>query len=387
MWFSTLLLKNVLRRKFRSALTCIGFAVAVGTTVALLGISESFERAWLESMTRRGFDIIVVEGGKPNQTDSRLDESIFREKIEQVPGVKLLAPNMVATADSPDDASDSLILVQGWEPGSVLMEDMEILKGRWYTADESRVVVLGTQFAESIDKTVGDSVELDGAEFEVVGVFRSFNVYENGSIIMPLEEMQSWKGETGKVTGFALVLEDDVKHDEEKIQAVIDQLNQIEHTEPSGYKVSLSAMSSKDYVSNTLYIKLANAMAWMTSAIAVIVGTIGVLNTMIMSVVERVREISILRAIGWKKSRVVRMILGEALILSLVGAALGIVTAIFLVKWLTTLPMVAGFIEGTIAPSVLGKGVLLALVVGVIGGAYPAWRATQLLPSEGLRHE
>lgn len=385
MWFSTLLLKNVLRRKFRSLLTCIGFAVAVGTTVALLGISESFERAWLESMTRRGFDIVVVEGGKPNQTDSELDQTIFREKIEQVPGVKLIAPNMVRGTTVGDEGTP--ILLQGWEPESVLMEEMEILKGRWFDSGEGRVVVLGTQLADSLGKTVGDTMEVEGAEFEVIGVFRSFNVYENGSIILPLEEMQKLMASEGKVTGFALVLDDEIKNDEEKIQAVVDQLNKIEHTEPSGYKVSLSAMSSKDYVSNTLYIKLANAMAWMTSVIAVIVGTIGVLNTMIMSVVERVREISILRAIGWKKSRVVRMILGEALILSIVGAVLGIVTAIVLVKWLTTLPAVAGFIEGTIAPSVLGKGVLLALAVGVIGGAYPAWRATQLLPSEGLRHE
>jgi putative ABC transport system permease protein len=267
------------------------------------------------------------------------------------------------------------------------MEEMEILDGRWYTVGEGRVAVLGTQLANSIGKTVGDTIELEGAEFEVVGIFRSFNVYENGSITLPLEEMQRLMASEGKVTGFALVLDDSVKQDEQKIQAVVDQINKIEHTEESGYKVSLSAMSAKDYVSNTLYIKIANAMAWMTSAIAIIVGSIGVLNTMIMSVVERVKEISILRAIGWKKSRVVRMILGEALILSIIGAALGIVTAIFLVKWLTTLPAVAGFIEGTIAGSVLGKGIVLALVVGILGGAYPAWRAAQLLPSEGLRHE
>jgi putative ABC transport system permease protein len=228
---------------------------------------------------------------------------------------------------------------------------------------------------------------LEGKEFEVMGIFRSFNVYENGSIILPLAEMQRLTANPGKVSGFAVVLEDDYKQDEDKMKTVVDQLNQIEHREESDYKVSLSAMTSKEYVSNTMYIKLAHAMAWMTSAIAIIVGSIGVLNTMIMSVVERVREISILRAIGWKKSRVVRMVLGEALILSLVGAALGIGAAIFLVKWLTTLPTAAGFIEGTIAASVLGKGVILALVVGVLGGAYPAWHAAQLLPSEGLRHE
>ena len=158
-------------------------------------------------------------------------------------------------------------------------------------------------------------------------------------------------------------------------------------SQQGGRLVSLSAMPAKDFVKSSFQIKIAHAMAWITSAIAIIVGSIGVFNTMIMSVVERVREISILRAIGWKKSRVVRMILGEALILSLVGAALGIVGAVLLVHWLTNLPAVAGFIAGTIADVVLAQGGAVGLGRRLLGGAYPAWRATQLLPSEGLRHE
>jgi putative ABC transport system permease protein len=386
MWFSTLLLKNLLRRKFRSGLTCIGFAVAVGTTVALLGVSESFERVWLESMTRRGFDIIVVEGGKPDQLNSSLKES-FDKQIAKVPGVKSVSPNMVEATGYFDGVSSINILIQGWEPHSVMMDELKILSGRWFTSQEKQVVVLGQQLAKSMHKKVGDSIELQGTTFQVLGIYQSFVVFENGSLVMPIREMQKLMGREGDVTGFALVLDDRVKEDQEQIKKVAERLSSMTLEAKEGYKVSLSAMPSKDYVSNTLYIKMAHAMAWMTSAIAIIVGSIGVLNTMIMSVVERVREISILRAIGWKKSRVVRMILGEALILSLVGAAMGIGTAILLVQWLTTLPAVAGFIEGTIAGSVFLKGILLAIAVGLLGGAYPAWHAAQMLPSEGLRHE
>ncbi len=397
MWFSTLLLKNLLRRKFRSGLTCIGFAVAVGTTVALLGVSEGFERSWLESMTRRGFDIIVVQGGSPDQLQSSLEES-FQERIAQEPGVKAVAPSLVAALGyeliEQDEEGNTFrnsinIILQGWEPNSVMLEEIEIQSGRWHTASDEKVVVLGQQLAKIMEKSVGDKIELEGGEFEVIGIYQSFVVYENGSLVMPIREMQKMMGRTGEVTAFAVVLEDSLKKDEAAIQSVVDRLNQLKLNLPGveDYQISLSAMASKDYVSNTLYIKLAHAMAWVTSAIAIIVGSIGVLNTMIMSVAERIKEIAILRAIGWKKSRVVRMILGEALILSLLGAILGIGAAVLVVQWLTTLPAVAGFIEGTIAVSVFLKGIVLALVVGLLGGAYPAWHAAQLLPSEGLRHE
>src|SRR5690606_21789440 len=110
----------------------------------------------------------------------------------------------------------------------------------------------------------------------------------------------------------------------------------------------------------------------------------GVLNTMLMSVVERVREISILRAIGWRKSRVVRMIVGECLILSLTGAVLGTIGAVAFTRWLSTLPAVSGFIEGRIAPVVMLEGLGMAVMVGIVGALYPALRAVRLLPTEGL---
>jgi len=132
---------------------------------------------------------------------------------------------------------------------------------------------------------------------------------------------------------------------------------------------------------------MAQAMAWMTSVIALVIGAVGVLNTMIMSVFERTREIGILRAIGWRKTRVVRLILFESILLSIIGAVLGIVAAVLLTRALTWWPMVNGLIRGDVAPVVMIQGFFIALAVGLIGGAYPAYRGAQLLPTEALRHE
>jgi putative ABC transport system permease protein len=125
----------------------------------------------------------------------------------------------------------------------------------------------------------------------------------------------------------------------------------------------------------------------MTSAIALIIGAVGVLNTMIMSVLERTREIGILRAIGWRKIRVVRLILYESVLLSLLGAAVGIGAAVVLTRALTWWPVVNGLVRGDVAPAVIIQGFLIALAVGLIGGAYPAYRGAHLLPTEALRHE
>ena len=132
---------------------------------------------------------------------------------------------------------------------------------------------------------------------------------------------------------------------------------------------------------------MAQAMAWMTALIALIIGAVGVLNTMIMSVFERTREIGILRAIGWRKSRVVRLILYESLLLSVVGAVVGIGSAVLLTHALTWWPLVNGIIRGDVAPIVMIQGFFIALAVGLLGGAYPAYRGAYLLPTEALRHE
>jgi putative ABC transport system permease protein len=106
-----------------------------------------------------------------------------------------------------------------------------------------------------------------------------------------------------------------------------------------------------------------------------------------MSVFERTREIGILRAIGWRKSRVVRLILYESLLFSVAGAVVGIVAAVALTHALTWLPLLSGFIQGDVAPAVMIQGFFIALAVGLLGGAYPAYRGAHLLPTEALRHE
>jgi putative ABC transport system permease protein len=130
-----------------------------------------------------------------------------------------------------------------------------------------------------------------------------------------------------------------------------------------------------------------SAIAWLVCAVAIVICTILVLNTMIMSVFERTKEIGILRAIGWRRSRVVRMIVMEAGLFSLAGGILGSIGGVVLVRLLSKTPWVAGLVDANVPTSVIFEGFAFAVVIGLLGAAYPAYRGAQLLPTEAIRHE
>jgi putative ABC transport system permease protein len=382
MWFLTFLLKNLFRRKLRSILTGTAVAVAVGTLVGFLGISDGFERSMVEAFGKRGVDLVVVAGGVIDQLNSDLDERIG-DRILQIPGVRTATPGLIELVELHKGTSVIGTVVQGWRLDNPGLKDLEILSGRGLQADDRRGTIIGINLARGLNKQVGDTLEIQREDFKVVGVFQSFTVFENGGAIVLLPELQSLMARKNSVTGFSVVLSHgEGAPDIGTVRAQIEAM-----TDDRGRSLGLSAQLTKEYASSSVPIQIAHAMAWLTSVIAVVIGSIGMLNTMIMSVFERTKEIGILRAVGWRRSRVVRMILGEALLLSLVGAVVGTLAAVGLTRWLTTFPQAAGFVAGDVAPSVILEGFLMALLVALVGGAYPAFRAARLLPTEALRHE
>jgi putative ABC transport system permease protein len=123
------------------------------------------------------------------------------------------------------------------------------------------------------------------------------------------------------------------------------------------------------------------------SFLAVFIGALGMLNTMLMSVVERTREIGVLRSVGWRGRQVLGMILQEALVLGIVGGICGIPLGLGLGVLLGSAGIWGGAIEPLYTPQLLVQAVVVAMVAGVAGGLYPAWRATRMRPVEALRYE
>lgn len=382
MRFTTFIFKNLLRRPVRSLLTGIGVALAVGAVVALLGISQGFERSFAQLLEQRGVDLMVVRAGKTERLTSSLDESIG-QRLAGLPGVAVVIPGLMDVVSFPE-ADLISVPVQGWPPDSPMFDDIQIVVGRRLRPGDQRAVMLGTILARNLGKEAGETIEIDMEPFRIVGIYQSFNVYENGSAVMLLSELQRLMDRAGQVTGFQLVLEDspDKQRAIERVRQEIEAL-----ADAQGRPLKLTALATRDYVDSTLQIRIARATAWLTSVIALVIGTVGMLNTMIMSVFERTREIGILRAIGWRRWRIMGMILGESLVLCVSGAAVGTLAAVGLTRWLSTFPGAAGYVQGDIPPVVFLQGFALAVLVGLLGGAYPAYRGASLSPTEAIRHE
>jgi putative ABC transport system permease protein len=372
--FTTLILRNLLRRGVRTALTVLGLGVGISAVVSLLGISWGFERSFLAIYEAKGIDLVVVKAGLGDRLTSNLDETL-EDKIKAIEGVRDAAGSLTDVV-SFEEANLVSVLVNGWKSGSLLFRGVGVSSGRTLAPDDEKAAMLGRVLALTLAKKPGDPISVAGEPFHVVGVYESDSLFENGGLIVPLKELQRLMGRERYVSGFVVAAE---KPD----RSFIDQVTKrIEARIPG-----VAAAPARDFVQGDNQIRLVKSMAWTTSLIAMVLGSVGVLNTMMMTVFERTREIGVLRALGWKRQRVLGLILGESAALGLAGAILGVALAYLGVKLLAQLPSASVFITADLPPVVLGAGLLLGCGLSLFGGLYPALRASSLDPSEALRHE
>jgi putative ABC transport system permease protein len=376
MRFVTFVLKNIGRRRVRSALTVVGIAVAVGAMVAFVGLAETMIRSFANVYHSQNIDIVVQQKGAKQRLTSSLDQRLS-ERIVAIPGVKAVYRGSVDMMGM-EEAGPMGVLVQGWEADSALFDSVRVVRGRQLAQGDDKRLMVGIALADSLEKKVGEKVTVfEDEQFEIAGIYQAGDVFQNGGIIMLLSDLQHFMSTQGRVSGFTVCVHDrDNKAGVERICKAIE-----------GIAKNLSATATGEFVKQTPEMQVISAIAWLVCAVAIVICTILVLNTMIMSVFERTKEIGILRAIGWRRSRVVRMIVMEAGLFSLAGGILGSIGGVVLVRLLSKTPWVAGLVDANVPTSVIFEGFAFAVVIGLLGAAYPAYRGAQLLPTEAIRHE
>ncbi len=365
--------KNLWRRRLRTLLTLGGITMGIGAFVALVGFSRGFEHEWLRMYTSAGIDIVVVQ---TNFIGSALDESLGA-KISALPDVAQIAPVIFNLMDLTPEVN---ALAYGWPADSYELDSLKLLSGRRFR-DGQREIILGDLLASNLSKKVGDTLSIQGTTFTITGIYHGETALEASAVILPLDQMQAIATMEGKVTAFHV-----------RLRPAPSGESQDEYTKRAAAEIEaalpgIKAVPAAERANNNELVGLAHAVAWGTSLIALLVGILGIANTMAMSVFERTREIGILRALGWKGRHVILLILTEASVLGLAGGLLGIAVGWGALHLLATLPQTASVVPVSVSPFHLLESLFIAIASGLAAGAYPAWRGARLSPVEALRYE
>ncbi len=369
-WFAW---RNLWRRRLRTALTLAGIAMGIGAFVGLVGFSRSFAHEWLRMYESSGTDIAVVQQTFLNTSVNEADGA----KLLALPTVARISPMILNLMDLTPDVN---ALAYGWKADSYEFESLKIVAGR-RLRDGQPELMLGDLLAGNLHKNPGDTLEIQGTTFTVCGIYHGGSALEAGAAILPLDQMQKLGSIEGKVTAFHVRLKPGpLSESPDHYLARAQQ--EIESALPG-----LRAVPAAERAGNNQIVLLAKATAWGTSSIALLIGILGIANTMAMAVFERTREIGLLRALGWGRWRVVLLVEMEAAGLGFAGGVLGIAAGWTALRILAGLPQTASIVSSSFSWLLLAEAVGIAVFAGLLAGAVPAWRGARLSPVEALRHD
>jgi putative ABC transport system permease protein len=263
----------------------------------------------------------------------------------------------------------------GVRPADLAEAPPELVSGRLPRAGSTHEAILGSRAAASNDAAPGSTVTIDEERFRVVGVYRSDDVMTNSGAYAPLRTVREIARTPGVVTG--VWVEAETGTDAAALASAIEDR----------FPTLVTVSGVEDFGKVDQGIAIMDALDLAVTVLAVGVGAIAVMNTMIMAVFERTREFGILRAVGWRGSRIMRLVVTEAVFLCLVAAVFGTVFGVLATRGVMLIEEVQGLLEPRYTVDVFVRAVLIAAGVGLVGALYPAYRAVRLSPMEALRHE
>jgi putative ABC transport system permease protein len=405
--FSTAL-RALRGNKLRSILTMLGILIGVAAVISVLSLGSAQAAIVEESFATLGSNLIYVMppelgiGGVGSQTTLTLEDA--QAIAQNAPSVKNVAPTAQTYAQVvAGGESLSNTIIAGVTPKTEVVDNYAVAQGSFITdfdyGARSRVAVLGSEVANTLfgemDPT-GQSVRIGGRQFQVSGVLESRGTgfgFEDMRVYIPLSTFYvtlatSQAGSRGNSVDQISVqakTSSDLQAAEQEITDILRNRHGLREGEDDDFRVLNMASVARQVTQVLGILQLVLAAI---AGISLLVGGIGIMNIMLVSVTERIREIGLRKAVGAKRRDILIQFLIEAATLGLGGGALGIGVGWLIVKIMSIIATNLGFsFTAALSGNAIALAVGVAIGIGLISGLYPAIRAAQLDPIESLRHE
>jgi putative ABC transport system permease protein len=395
-----LAVRSIMRHKLRSILTALGIIIGVAAVVTMVTLGKATTAAVQQQISALGTNILQIRpgqgfgrgGGGPRPPDFKpQDVEAIRD---QVAGVTAVAPQAQTTATVIFNGANWSTTINGTTNAYFSVQPWPLVEGRyWNRAEEQAgkgVCIIGSTIRTNLFRggsAVGDRLRVNGISCDVIGVLSTrgqagFGGDQDDVVIMPIKQVQ--RRFTGNPDVRLMLVGTDPDYNSAQIQSSITDLlrerRNITGTKDNDFNIFDTAQISATLTgTTTLLTQIVAAVA----GISLVVGGIGIMNIMLVSVTERTREIGIRLAIGAVASEVLMQFLVEAVVLSMLGGVIGLLlaqVAVALMSYLGSLPFLFDIQINTIA-------FLISAVIGIVFGYFPARRAASLNPIDALRHE
>ena len=404
MGFETLhlALTGIFANKLRSGLTILGMTIGVGSVIVLIAVGNGSSKAVASSIEALGTNVLLVEAGfsfggtafsaTAAPVSLTIADAAAMQNHSMAPDVKAAAPSVSASPTLVyNGTSYSPSQFVGTTPPYATAHDYATQAGSFFSNTDvgkhNRVVVLGPTVVTNLfggADPVGDTIQINGVNFQVIGVTTPKGTNgvtdEDDIAFAPITSVQDTISGYGSVSSITVEAKSQsaLNAADAEVTSILEQRHQITDTANPGFRVInqgslLTASSASSNVFTTLLGEVA--------AISLLVGGIGVMNIMLVSVTERTREIGIRKAVGARRSDILRQFLTEAVLVSFFGGLAGVGVGV----------IVSQFRIAGVQPAIASYSIFLAfgaaVLTGLFFGTYPAARAASLRPIEALRFE
>jgi putative ABC transport system permease protein len=358
---------NLRRRPARTLLTAAGIAVGVATIVALLSFTQGLRQSAADFVHLGGSDLGVFQADVADPTASILPQAMV-DRLKRSPGVAAATPLLLMIEAI---RGEPAAVAFGAEPQGFFAKQLVIVDGSRPTSGGMEALV-GDRLAARRGLKPGDALTVDGRPYAIAGVYHSGIPFEDSGAVLDLRQARRLTGRQGEETSVVVRLSAGTRAKQ--------AASAIERRFPGTQTISEPQQALRAGANGLLISKAVLVIV----VIALVVGTVGVANTMAMAISERQAEFGLLSTVGWSPPRVAALVLGEGVAVSVIGAAVGLLLGVaggdLLVKALGA----SGYVSPSVTAWGLGRGLLVGVAIGVLGGIYPAWRVTRMTPLKAL---